>query len=226
LVKKVRESAQMGYQKMKIKIKPDRDRDYLKMVRKELGDAVPIMADANNAYALADVHRLKELDGFHLMMIEQPLAWDDLLDHSELQKQLKTPVCLDESISGIGKAREMVKLASGRIVNIKPGRVGGLAESVAIHDFCQANRIPVWCGGMLESGIGRAYNVALASLHNFVFPGDISPSKRYWAQDVVSPAWDMDAHGRIAVPFEKRGLGVEIDTRRIESLTAEKIELK
>ena len=149
------------------------------------------MADANNAYTLDDADHLAELDDFGLMMIEQPLAWDDLVRHAELQRRLQTPICLDESITSLDRARDMVALGSGRIVNIKPGRVGGLAASIAIHDFCEANAIPVWCGGMLESGIGRAYNVALASLPNFVKPGDVSPSARYWERDIVTPEWTM-----------------------------------
>jgi len=176
------------------------------------------MADANNAYTLGDVAALEALDELGLMMIEQPLAWDDLVRHAELQRQLHTPICLDESITSLERAQDMVTLGSGRIVNIKPGRVGGFASSIAIHDYCESNGIPVWCGGMLESGIGRAYNVALASLPNFVKPGDVSPSARYWARDVVTPEWTMTPDGTMAVPTGA-GLGVDVDVERIEYLT-------
>jgi O-succinylbenzoate synthase len=161
---------------------------------------------------------MKALDGFGLIMIEQPLAWDDVVQHAKLQRELRTPICLDESITSVGHARDMIELGSGRIVNIKAGRVGGFSESIAIHDLCQAHGVPVWCGGMLESGIGRAHNVALASLPNFSLPGDVSPSARYWARDIVSPEWTMDATGHVTVPQDAPGLGVEVDRDRIESL--------
>jgi len=177
------------------------------------------MVDANNAYSLQDKDLLKRFDNFHLMMIEQPLAWDDLVRHAELQKELKTPICLDESITNLDRAEDMIKLGSGRIINIKPGRVGGFTSSKRIHDLCQNHRIPVWCGGMLESGVGRAYNVALASLPNFVLPGDISPSSRYWARDIVQPEWIMDRNGFIKVPLENPGIGVSVDLDYIEGIT-------
>ncbi|MGH8311029.1 MAG: o-succinylbenzoate synthase, partial [Steroidobacteraceae bacterium] len=176
-----------GYRKVKIKIGPGKDVEYVGAARAALGPDAPLMADANNAYSLDDADHLARLDEFALMMIEQPLAWDDLVRHAELQRRLETPLCLDESITSIDRARDMVTLGAGKIVNIKPGRVGGFSPSIAIHDFCEASGVPVWCGGMLESGVGRAYNVALASLPNFRKPGDTSPSARYWAQDVVLP---------------------------------------
>jgi o-succinylbenzoate synthase len=156
------------------------------------------------------------------MMIEQPLAWDDLVRHAELQRQLRTPLCLDESITSLERAEDMVALGSGRIINIKPGRVGGFAASMAIHDFCARKGVPVWCGGMLESGVGRAYNVALASLPNFVKPGDISPSARYWLEDVVSPEWTMSSDGLMAVPTHQPGIGVTVERERIGDLTVRK----
>jgi O-succinylbenzoate synthase len=159
------------------------------------------------------------------MMIEQPLAWDDIYQHASLQRALRTPICLDESITSLDKAREMVALDAGRIVNIKPGRVGGFASSLAIHDFCQANGIPVWCGGMLESGVGRACNVALASLPGFTKPGDLSPSARYWARDLVTPEWTM-TDGMVRVPLDSPGLGVAVDVERIEALTVRAVVLK
>ena len=207
-----------GYRKVKIKIMPGADVQFVQAARDAAGPAAPLMADANNAYTLDDSDRLAALDELNLMMIEQPLAWDDLVRHAELQRRLKTPICLDESITSLDRARDMITLQSGRIVNIKPGRVGGLASSIAIHDFCESNGIPVWCGGMLESGIGRAYNVALASLSNFVKPGDVSPSSRYWERDIVTPEWTMTNRGTMLVP-EGTGLGVDVDRDRIENLT-------
>jgi O-succinylbenzoate synthase len=177
------------------------------------------MADANNAYTLDDVDALVAMDDLGLMMFEQPLAWDDLVRHAELQGRLKTPVCLDESITSLERAQDMVRLGSGRIINIKPGRVGGFTSSIAIHDYCEANGVPVWCGGMFESGIGRAYNIALASLPNFVKPGDLSPSARYWERDVVTPEWTMTPQGTTLVPLDKPGIGVRVDRDRIEDLT-------
>lgn len=207
-----------GYRKVKIKIMPGSDVQFVQAARDAAGPKAPLMADANNAYSLDDADHLALLDDFNLMMVEQPLAWDDLVRHAELQRRMRTPLCLDESITSLDRARDMVTLASGRIVNIKPGRVGGLASSIAIHDFCESSGIPVWCGGMLESGIGRAYNVALASLSNFVKPGDVSPSSRYWERDIVTPEWTMTDRGTIKVP-ESVGLGVDVDRDRIEDLT-------
>jgi O-succinylbenzoate synthase len=219
LVDKVRDAVAAGYRKVKIKIKPGADVEYLAAVRDALGPGPELMADANSAYTLADVEHLRRLDAFGLLMIEQPLAWDDLVRHAELQKHLETPICLDESITGLAQAQDMLSLKSGRIVNVKPGRVGGFAASRAIHDLCHGNGIPVWCGGMLESGVGRAYNVALASLPGFTLPGDVSPSARYWERDVVVPEWTMDENGRVDVPWDRPGLGVEVDRDRIENLT-------
>lgn len=214
-----------GYRKIKLKIKPGQDLDYLHAVRNRLGPDAPLMADANNAYTLADTDHLVQLDDLDLVMVEQPLAWDDVARHAELQRRMRTPICLDESITNIARAEDMIRLRAGRIINIKPGRVAGFTASKAIHDLCQANDIPVWCGGMLESGIGRAYNVALASLSNFTIPGDVSPSNRYWARDIVSPEWTMDADGWVEVP-ESPGLGVEVDRERIEALTVEREVLR
>ena len=225
LVAKARDAMALGYRKVKIKIQPGADIEYVAAARDALGSAAPLMADANNAYTLADADHLAALDRLDLMMIEQPLAWDDLLQHATLQARLTTPICLDESITSLDRARDMVALRSGRIVNIKPGRVGGFAQSIAIHDFCQANGIPVWCGGMLESGVGRACNVALASLPNFTKPGDLSPSARYWARDVVTPEWTMSASGMVRVPLDRPGLGVDVDVDRIDDLTVRTIVL-
>jgi O-succinylbenzoate synthase len=219
LVDRAMAAVAAGYRKIKLKIQPGQDIDYVRAVRKALGDDVEIMADANAAYTIADAQHLAQLDEYHLIMLEQPLGADDLLDLAELQRAMKTPLCLDESITDVSRARAMIKLGSGRIINIKPGRVGGFSASKAIHDVCQAAGVPVWCGGMLESGIGRSYNVALASLPNFSLPGDLSPSARYWARDVVTPEWTMDRDGMVHVPRTSPGLGVEVDADFIEALT-------
>jgi o-succinylbenzoate synthase len=213
-----------GYRKVKIKIKPGKDIAFVRAVREAFPEA-PLMADANNAYSLQECDSLVVMDDLGLMMIEQPLAWDDIARHASLQARLRTPICLDESITSLEKAQDMVALGSGRIINIKPGRVGGFTSSIAIHDYCEANGIPVWCGGMLESGIGRAYNVALASLSNFVKPGDVSPSARYWERDVVRPEWTMSTDGMVQVPLQRRGIGVEVDVDRIEDLTVRRESL-
>lgn len=206
-----------GYRKIKLKIKPGRDVEMLRAVRDRFPDA-PLMADANSAYFLArDLPCLREMDGLKLMMIEQPLHHEDLLDHAALQREIDTPVCLDESIRSPGDARLALHLRAGRIVNIKPGRVGGLRASVAIHDACRAAGWPVWCGGMLESGIGRAHNVALATLPGFTVPGDISNSSRYWQEDIVRPEFEM-TDGMMPVP-DGPGIGVEPRIGRIEALT-------
>jgi o-succinylbenzoate synthase len=207
-----------GYRKIKVKIEPDRDVEFVRAVRGAIGQEIGVMADANSAYTLAQAEDLALLDEFGLIMLEQPLGDDDLVRHAELQRRLRTPICLDESITGIDRAEDMIALGSGRVVNIKPGRVGGLSASMAIHDICAHAAIPVWCGGMFESGIGRAYNVALASLPNFSLPGDLSPSARYWARDVVSPEWTMDADGMVPVPT-KPGIGVTVDTEMVAALT-------
>ena len=159
-------------------------------------------------------------------MLEQPLGDDDLVRHAVLQRRMTTPICLDESITTVDRAEDMITLRSGRIINIKPGRVGGLREAKAIHDVAQRASIPVWCGGMLESGIGRAYNVALASLPNFSLPGDLSPSARYWERDIVAPEWTMDEDGMVRVPLAQPGLGIAVDEERIESLTVRREELR
>lgn len=205
-----------GYARVKIKIKPGRDVEMLAALRARFPDT-RFMADANSAYTLDDVARLRELDALDLMMIEQPLRYDDFLHHARLQEQIATPVCLDESIKTVGDTELALELKSCRIINIKPGRVGGLTTSARIHDMMRAEGLAVWCGGMLESGVGRAHNVALASLPGFTLPGDISASRRYWEQDIVSPEFEV-ADGEMAVPTGP-GIGVEVDVERIEALT-------
>ncbi len=223
LVERARAALAQGYRRVKVKIRPGADVGFLRAVREALGGEFPVVADANSAYSLDDsaqLAALAALDDFGLAMIEQPLAADDLVRHARLQKQLATPICLDESITSLERAEDMVTLGSGRIINIKPGRVGGFGAARAIHDFCARQDIPVWCGGMLESGVARAYNVALASLPGFTMPGDISPSARYWQRDIVRPEWTMNAEGRVRVPRDRPGLGVEVDVDRVDDLTA------
>lgn len=205
-----------GYARVKIKIKPGRDVDMLAGLRERFPETL-FMADANSAYRFEDASKLRELDDLDLMMIEQPLAYDDFLDHARLQELIDTPICLDESVESESDLALALRLGSGRIVNIKPGRVGGHGVSRRLHDTMRANGLPVWCGGMLESGVGRAHNVALASLEGFVLPGDISASKRYWERDIVVPEFEM-ADGKIAVPTGP-GIGVELDRDFIASLT-------
>jgi O-succinylbenzoate synthase len=179
---------------------------------------MPLSVDAYAAYRLDDTAELAALDAFNLVMIEQPLAGDDLVRHARLQARLATPICLDESIPHAGACRDALELAACRIVNIKPGRVGGHAEAIRIHDLCRDQHVPVWCGGMLETGIGRAHNVALASLPNFRLPNDLSPSARYWTEDIVSPEWTMH-HGLVTVPRTQPGLGVTVRSDMIDHRT-------
>lgn len=206
-----------GYSRIKIKIKPGWDVDVARQVRANF-PGVPLMADANSAYTLADAVMLAALDQFDLMMIEQPLAHDDLVDHAELQQRLRTPICLDESVPSLAAARAALALGSGKIVNIKPGRVGGLTVAKAIHDLCHERDLPVWCGGMLETGVGRAHNLALASLPGFSLPGDISASARYFHQDIVEPAFEVNPDGTMTVPTGP-GIGVQVMVDRIEGAT-------
>ena len=206
-----------GYRRVKIKIRPGWDIDVVRKVRKHYPD-LSLMVDANSAYSLGDSDLLAALDEYGLLMIEQPLAHDDLVDHAELQRRLRTPICLDESVPSLAAARAALVLGSGRIINIKPGRVGGLTVARDIHDLCQRRDVPVWCGGMLETGIGRAHNVALASLPGFTLPGDISASARYFHQDIVEPAFTVNPDGTMTVPSGP-GLGVKVMLDRVESAT-------
>ena len=226
LVERAVAAVTAGYRKIKVKIQPGQDIEYVRAVRDALGDTVDMMADANSAYTLRDIDHLAQLDELDLIMLEQPLGDDDLVRHAILQQRMSTPICLDESITSVHRAEDMITLQSGRIINIKPGRVGGFSAAKAIHDVAMHAGLPVWCGGMLESGIGRAYNVALASLPNFSLPGDLSPSARYWARDIVSPEWTMDEDGMVRVPLDRPGLGVTVDEDRIEGLTVRREELR
>jgi O-succinylbenzoate synthase len=217
LIKKIETEVNAGYQRIKMKIKPGWDIDVIREVRAAF-PAIRLMADANSAYTLADVDRLQKLDEFNLMMIEQPLAHDEIIDHVQLQARLKTPICLDECIRSAHQAEQAIRMKACGIINIKLGRVGGFAEAKRVHDVAQAHGIPVWCGGMLESGIGRAHNIALSTLPNFVLPGDVSASKRYWARDIITPAVEVSAQGTISVPAGA-GFGYEIDHDFLNSVT-------
>jgi O-succinylbenzoate synthase len=221
LHRKVADYIEEGYQRIKVKIKPGRDVAMLHGLRDRYPD-VPFMADANSAYSLEDLPRLRELDALGLTMIEQPLAHDDYLDHARLQSEMTTPICLDESIRSIRDVALALEIGACRIINIKPGRVGGLSSAKAIHDLCVEHDTPVWCGGMLESGIGRAHNVALAALPGFTLPGDISASRRYWSEDIVTPEFTLDA-GTISVP-SALGIGVEVKEDLLAAWTVRKAE--
>ena len=217
LLGKISTELEAGYQRIKMKIKPGWDIEAVARVR-EAFPTVRLMADANSAYTLADADRLRQLDQFMLMMIEQPLAHDDIIDHAQLQPRLETPICLDESIRSAHHAEQAIRLRAGRIINIKLGRVGGFGEAIRLHDVCQKAGIPVWCGGMLEAGIGRAHNIALATLPNFTLPGDVSASKRYWKRDIIVPEVETTAQGTIAVR-DGVGFGYEIDRDYMDHVT-------
>ncbi len=219
LVERALAARAAGFRKIKLKIAPGADVAFVAAVREALGPDASLMADANSAYTPADAEHLRQLDRYALLMIEQPLGRDDLLRHAALQRLLATALCLDESITDVDRAEDMIALGAGRIINIKPGRVGGFASAVAIHDLAERHGVPVWCGGMLESGVGRAYNVALASLPNFSLPSDLSPSARYWERDVVTPEWTMDAEGLVRVPRAVPGIGVDVDMDYVDHLT-------
>jgi O-succinylbenzoate synthase len=214
LLEKIRREVEAGYQRIKIKIKPGWDVDVIRQVRREF-PSVLLMADANSAYRLSDIGHLKRLDEFGLMMIEQPLAHDEIIDHAELQAALETPVCLDECIRSAHHAEQAIRLGACRIINIKLGRVGGFAEAIAIHDIAQRQGIPVWSGGMLESGVGRCHNIAMATLANFTLPGDISASRRYWKRDIIDPWVEVTPRGTIEIRDEP-GFGWPLDWNQLE----------
>lgn len=224
LLEKIQTELDAGYQRIKMKIKPGWDVDVVRQVRERF-PAIKLMADANSAYTLADIDHLKRLDEFYLMMIEQPLSHDDIIDHAELQRHLQTPICLDECIRDAHHAEQAIRLRACGIINIKLGRVGGFAEAKKVHDVAQAASIPVWCGGMLEAGIGRAHNIALASLPNFVLPGDVSASKRYWKQDIIHPAVETTPRGTIELR-DSIGFGYDLDLEYMRSITVREEEIR
>jgi o-succinylbenzoate synthase len=217
LAAKVERELAAGYQRIKIKIKPGWDIDAVRTIRKRFGP-IPLMVDANAAYRISDSDHLAALDEFDLMMVEQPLDYDDIADHACLQRRMKTAICLDESIKTANMARDAIAAGACRIINIKPGRVGGFSESIRLHDLCAERGIPVWHGGMLESGIGRAANIHLSTLPNFSLPGDVAASKRYFNPDLIEPPIEVAADGTIAVPTGP-GLGVNIVEARFDRAT-------
>jgi len=217
LIAKVEKELAAGYQRIKIKIKPGMDVEPARALRERF-PRIRLMVDANSAYRLEDAPLLKQLDALYLIMVEQPLGWDDIYSHAQLQRQLDTPICLDECIHDLEHARAAIEIGACRIINIKLGRVGGHTAAKRIHDICQAKSIPVWCGGMLESGIGRAHNIAMSTLPNFTLPGDVSASRRYWAEDIIEPEVEVTRQGTIRVPAAP-GIGYAPRMERIESLT-------
>lgn len=217
LAKKVEEELRCGYQRIKLKIKPGKDVEYIAAVRKMFSTIV-LSVDANSAYRLQDADHLRSFDAFNLLMIEQPLAWDDIFSHAHLQAQLQTALCLDECINNLAHAAAAVDSGACRILNIKLGRVGGHSSAQAIHNFCKERSVPVWCGGMLESGIGRAHNIAMSTLPGFTLPGDVSASSRYWLEDVIEPEVEVTSRGTIPAP-KTNGLGYAVKTDMIERLS-------
>ncbi len=220
LVETVDAFLKQGYRRIKLKIKPGYDLEHVKAIRAKF-PSIRLQVDANSAYKLDDLSTLKKLDQFNLLLIEQPLAHDDIIDHSKLQRELSTPICLDESIHSPEDARKAIDIGACRIINIKPGRVRGFKRSVEIHDLCVQRKIPVWCGGMLETGIGRAFNVALATLPGFTLPGDTSASKRYFKKEVITKEFELTSAGTLKVPTGP-GTGVEVDEEMLESVTTSK----
>jgi o-succinylbenzoate synthase len=223
LAERIESELAAGYRRIKIKIKPGWDIDAVEMVRRRFG-GIPLMVDANAAYGLGDAQHLARLDEYGLMMIEQPLDYDDVLDHAALQERIRTPICLDESLHTVKIAAEAIRAGACRIINIKPGRVGGHGQSIAMHDLAACNGLPVWHGGMLESGIGRAHNIHLSTLPNFTLPGDVAASRRYFAPDLIDPEIEVRSDGTIAVPGAP-GIGVTPVNDRIAAATEQRLEL-
>ena len=217
LLRKVEEELRNGYQRIKLKIKPGKDLDFVAAVRKEFPH-IRLSVDANSAYELKDAQHLKELDQFDLLMMEQPLQWDDIHSHGKLQSQIRTAICLDECIPNAGHAVAAIEQRACRIINIKLGRVGGHSSAREVHDVCQQHSLPVWCGGMLESGIGRAHNIAMSTLPNFTLPGDVSASQRYWNEDIIEPEVNVTSRGTILVPTTP-GLGYAVKRNLVDELT-------
>lgn len=220
LIPLVEREVAAGYQRIKIKIKPQKDLEYIDAVRKRFPN-IQLSVDANSAYRLGEVQHLRKFDDYSLLMVEQPLSWDDIYDHSILQPQLRTPICLDESIHNSHHARAAIEMGACGIINVKLGRVGGHSEARKTAEVCHTHNIPVWCGGMLETGVGRAHNIAMSSLPGFVLPGDVSASQRYWEEDIIEPEVEVSAAGTISVPSIP-GLGYAVRTKRIEQLTVRK----
>ncbi len=217
LVQKVEEELASGYRRIKLKIKPAKDVDYVAAVRRAFPDIL-LSVDGNSAYELEDALHLRQLDEFGLLMIEQPLYWDDIYAHSKLQSQLSTALCLDECITGFRAAATAIELRACRIINIKLGRVGGHTGARSVEQLCRAHSLPVWCGGMLESGVGRAHNIAMSTLSGFTLPGDVSASRRYWERDIIEPEVEVSSRGTIRIP-ETPGLGFSVRRDLVDKLT-------
>ncbi|MBS1803670.1 MAG: o-succinylbenzoate synthase [Acidobacteria bacterium] len=217
LLNKVRDDVEAGYQRVKLKIKPGHDIQVIRQVRRAFPD-INLMVDCNSSYLLAHAALFQALDDFGLMMIEQPLWWDGILDHAKLQAQLRTPICLDESVRNAHLAQEAIEMKACKIMNIKLGRVGGHSTARKVHDLCVEANMPAWCGGMLESGIGRAHNIAMSTLPGFVLPGDVSASQRYWDEDIIEPEVEVTSRGTIDVP-RSAGLGYTVRQELVEKLT-------
>ena len=224
LIEKIEKEVSAGYQRIKIRIKPGWDLEIVRRIRERFPE-IRLMGDVNSAYRLRDVPLFKALDDFNLMMLEQPLAFDDMFDHAELQKQIRTPVCLDESVKTPADATNAIKLAACQIINVKLGRVGGHAQAKLVEQIARDQNIPVWCGGMLESGIGRAHNIAMATLAGFTLPGDVSASARYWEEDIIDPPVTVTPRGTIKAP-DNAGIGFEVKERRLEQLTVRREKIK
>jgi len=217
LLAKVEEELRSGYQRIKLKIKPGKDYEFVKAVRRNF-PSILLSVDANSAYRLRDAKHLATLDDFNLLMMEQPLDWDDIYSHAKLQALIKSPICLDECIHNTRHASAAIELNACRIINIKVGRVGGHSEARLLQKLCQDRGIPLWCGGMLDSGIGRAHNIAMSTLPGFTLPGDVSASKRYWDEDIIEPEVDVTTNGTIQVPASP-GIGYHVRRDRVEALT-------
>jgi o-succinylbenzoate synthase len=220
LVATVKKEVAAGYQRIKLKIKPGKDLLQVSRIRQEF-PRIKLSVDANSAYRKEDIALLKQMDAYYLMMIEQPLGWDDLFGHVDIQKSIQTPICLDECIHTYEQAEAAIALGACKIINIKLGRVGGHLQAKRIHDLCKKNAIPVWCGGMLESGVGRAHNIAMSTQSNFTLPGDVSASARYWHEDIITPEVTVSPQGTITVPTGP-GIGFEPRRDRIDSITVRK----
>ncbi len=217
LLNKIESYLQQGYRRVKIKVTPERGEAAVAAIRQEFGD-IPLMVDANSAYTIHDVDLLRRLDDYHLLMIEQPLAYDDIFLHAQLQRTLQTPICLDESLQSLADVQNAVEIGACRIVNLKIGRVGGLAEAIEIEAYCRSQHVPLWCGGMLEAGVGRLFNLALSSLEGFALPGDTGPSSRYFENDIIDPPVEFARPGFLALP-DGIGIGAELKREQIDRLT-------
>ena len=224
MLKKVEEELRSGYQRIKLKIKPGKDLDYVAAVRRAFPN-IRLSVDANSAYELTDLDHLRKLDEFNLLMIEQPLQWDDIHSHAKLQSQIRTAICLDECVNNAAHALAAIEQGSCRIINTKLGRVGGHRSAQQVHDACRLHSLPVWCGGMLESGVGRAHNIAMSTLPNFTLPGDVSASQRYWHEDIIEPAVEVTSRGTIRVP-DQPGIGYSVRRDLVDRLTVRAMDWK